>query len=470
MTTQALTYSWLVIGKQIDSSSLDWLLLLGSLFLRCLLLSRSLTSLFGFADSELPLLLLILGSLSSRSLFRLESLLLSDLLTAKGLAPLVELGRGDLCEEKLGLANLLAGLDHVTGPCVGNRDQAGAADLLQDSVVDTEADDSGATVRLVGKKLVVQLAVLYTKLDGIELVDEDLESLVDLLLVLFQALICVLGVVGHSTIKLGLGELEDSLVQVTEVLEKVVVIAVNEFLPLELRVGSFGTSREKVVSPDIGIYASFLGSVTKHANTTGLAELSTLVVELRGREDDGVESAWIVLEGVDKATTSIALITTSTEVVADATFSLDETVCKELAMVRMRTERLSSLALLNVVVLPKLLENVLHNLRLLIGWRSAEDVKVDSEPVVDPLVKGVVLGAKVGGRETFLESLGLGSGTVLVGTADVDGVEASGSAVASKHVGREDTANDVTQMGDVVDVGKGTGDKNVALALLRENG
>lgn len=155
---------------------------------------------------------------------------------------------------------------------------------------------------------------------------------------------------------------------------------------------------------------------------------------------------------------------------ADATFSLDETVCKELAMVRMRTERLSSLALLNVVVLPKLLENVLHNLRLLIGWRSAEDVKVDSEPVVDPLVKGVVLGAKVGGRETFLESLGLGSGTVLVGTADVDGVEASGSAVASKHVGREDTANDVTQMGDVVDVGKGTGDKNVALALLRENG
>jgi hypothetical protein len=121
-----------------------------------------------------------------------------------------------------------------------------------------------------------------TKLDGIELVNEDLESLVDLLLVLFQTLICVLGVVGHDTIKLGLSELEDSLVQVTEVLEKVIVIAVNEFLPLELRVGRFGTSREKVVSPDIGINASFLGSVTKHANATGLAELSTLVVEVFG--------------------------------------------------------------------------------------------------------------------------------------------------------------------------------------------
>jgi hypothetical protein len=165
-------------------------------------------------------------------------------------------------------------------------------------VVDAETDDSGATVRLVGKKLVVQLAILQklvaerrdvhdggkssTKLDSIELVDEDLEGLVNLLLVLFQALVGVLGVVGHDTIKLGLSELEDSLVQITEVFEKVVVVAVNEFLPLELRVGRFGTSREKVVSPDIGINASFLGSVTKHTNTTRLAELSTLVVEVFG--------------------------------------------------------------------------------------------------------------------------------------------------------------------------------------------
>jgi hypothetical protein len=165
----------------------------------------------------------------------------------------------------------------------------------------------------------------------------------------------------------------------------------------------------------------------------------------------------IGLKWVEKTTAGIALISTGSEIMANAAFSLDESICEELAVGRIRTKRLSSLSLLNITILPKLLENLLHNLRLLLGGCSAEDVEVNSEPIVDSLVKGVILGAKVGGRKSFLEGLCLGSSTVLVGTTNVDGVPASCSAIARKDIGGENTADDVAQMGNVVDVGKGTG-------------
>jgi len=78
-------------------------------------------------------------------------------------------------------------------------------------------------------------------------------------------------------------------------------------LPLKLRVTRLGTSGEQVVSPDVGVNASILGVVAKHTDVLGLAELSTLVVEvfcgrkmvdlgpllscaeLSSGEDDGVE-------------------------------------------------------------------------------------------------------------------------------------------------------------------------------------
>lgn len=141
------------------------------------------------------------------------------------------------------------------------------------------------------------------------------------------------------------------------------------------------------------------------------------------------------LEGIQKSTTGIALVSASTKVVTDAALSLDETISKELAVGGVGAEWLCSLALLDEAVLPEIRKDLLDNLSLLLGRCSAEDVKVDSEPVVDSLVEGVVLGAQVGGGEALLQGLGLGSGTVLVGTADVDGVVAAGSAVASKNVG-----------------------------------
>ena len=50
---------------------------------------------------------------------------------------------------------------------------------------------------------------------------------------LFKAFVGVPGVVGHDTVHLDLTKLDDSLVQVSKVLEKVVVIGIDKLLPLE---------------------------------------------------------------------------------------------------------------------------------------------------------------------------------------------------------------------------------------------
>lgn len=68
--------------------------------------------------------------------------------------------------------------------------------------------------------------------------------------------------------------------EVTKVLEKFVVVDVDELLPLELGVGDFRATREEVESPDIGVDAGVLGVVTEDTNTARLAELAVLVVEV----------------------------------------------------------------------------------------------------------------------------------------------------------------------------------------------
>lgn len=46
----------------------------------------------------------------------------------------------------------------------------------------------------------------------------------------------------------------------------------------------------------------------------------------------------------------------------------------------------------------------------------------------------------------------------------------SSFAETSKDIGRENTTNDVSQMGDVVDIGKSAGNEDIALALLGKDG
>lgn len=55
------------------------------------------------------------------------------------------------------------------------------------------------------------------------------------------------------------------------------------------------------------------------------------------------------------------------------------------------------------------------------------------------------------------------------GSADEERLVASSLAVARVHVCRQDTANDVAQMRQVVRVGQGAGDEDVALPLDGED-
>lgn len=77
-----------------------------------------------------------------------------------------------------------------------------------------------------------------------------------------------------------LAELEDSLIEIAQVLEKIIVVGINKLLPLELRIACFWSSGKQVVSPDIWLDSSVLGVVAEHTNSFRLAEFAVLVVEI----------------------------------------------------------------------------------------------------------------------------------------------------------------------------------------------
>lgn len=144
----------------------------------------------------------------------------------------------------------------------------------------------------------------------------------------------------------------------------------------------------------------------------------------------------IGLHRIEQVTAGIALVTTSTLVMAQRALSLYITISQEGLV--LGAVCLSGLALLNVAIVPQVLEDRLHDFSVLICGRATKGVKVDPEPVVDLLVNRVILGAKSRGIHTLRKRLCLCCGAVLVGTANVDGWQTSSPAEASKDVGRLD--------------------------------
>lgn len=134
------------------------------------------------------------------------------------------------------------------------------------------------------------------------------------------------------------------------------------------------------------------------------------------------------------------------------------------------TVRLFCRPLLKKVVLVQLEEDVLHNLRLLLGRSSAKVVEANLEPLVNILVLDVELVTEFLGGLARLESLGLSGSAVLVCAADVQRRPVAKLAEARVDVGTEDTADDVSKMRDVVDIGKSAGDEDVLLALDGQDG
>lgn len=153
-----------------------------------------------------------------------------------------------------------------------------------------------------------------------------------------------------------------------------------------------------------------------------------------------------------------------------------------------RTERLRGFLLLDIAVLPETPKNVLDNLCLLGSRCPAKDIKVDSEPVVDTLVNGMVLSTELRGLYAFLECLCLCGGSIFIlrqyqysasnfemgrmtnRTANKQRLVASCLAEASKSVCRQDTPHHISEMRDIIHVWQSTSDENIALTLYGENG
>jgi hypothetical protein len=98
----------------------------------------------------------------------------------------------------------------------------------------------------------------------------------------------------------------------------------------------------------------------------------------------------------------------------DAAFSLDKTVLQELGVVGNGAEGLRCLLLLDIAILPETPEDVLDDLCLLGSGCPAENIKVDSEPVVDSFVNSVVFRTELRGSYALLQCLGLRSGSIFI--------------------------------------------------------
>ena len=83
-------------------------------------------------------------------------------------------------------------------------------------------------------------------------------------------------------------------------------------------------------------------------------------------------------------------------------------------MVLYGAEGLTGLTLLDEAVVPEILEDALDDAGVVVGRRAVEEVGLDTEPVVDTAMQGVVLCAEGRGIDAFFEGLCLGGGSVLV--------------------------------------------------------
>ena len=80
-------------------------------------------------------------------------------------------------------------------------------------------------------------------------------------------------------------------------------------------------------------------------------------------------------------------------------------------------------------------------------------IKFNIEPLVDALVKGMELITDLLWSLAFLQGFHLRSGTILVGSADMDTLISPDSTVSREDVSRKNASNDVSQVRHIVHVG-----------------
>ena len=171
--------------------------------------------------------------------------------------------------------------------------------------------------------------------------------------------------------------------------------------------------------------------------------------------------------GIQEFPALVTLVTTGIMVAAQRTCAGYEAIGKEHILLHI-VELLDGLLICEFPVL-KLVEDFMSDLGLPISGSAAEVIEVAVEPVIDLLVDGVVVVTDLLGGLTLLQGLDLGGSAVLVCPADVQSVVAHQAAIACEDIGGEDTADDVSQVRDIIDIGKCRGNQDVPCPSLRQD-
>ena len=114
----------------------------------------------------------------------------------------------------------------------------------------------------------------------------------------------------------------------------------------------------------------------------------------------------------------------------------------------------------------QVIKDVLGDLSLCWSSCSSKVIEVTVEPLVDFPVDGMVVVTNLSWSLVVCTSLCLSCSTILVSATHVDTVVANQTGKSSIDISRENTANDVSKMRHIVDVGQSTGDQNITSALL----
>jgi hypothetical protein len=185
-----------------------------------------------------------------------------------------------------------------------------------------------------------------------------------------------------------------------------------------------------------------------------LADVAEVVLELGG--------------GVEGLLALIALVAAGIGEVAEGTGADDEAVGEpEIAIAAVA---LGHLLLGGLLLVVDAQEDLLGDARVPLRARPAEVVEPDVEPLVHLRVDLVVEVADFLRSFLLLHRLYFRGRTVLVRPADVEHVGALEFLKAGEDVGGEDAANDVAEVGHIVDIGEGGCDEDVVLVLARQAG
>lgn len=108
------------------------------------------------------------------------------------------------------------------------------------------------------------------------------------------------------------------------------------------------------------------------------------------------------------------------------------------------------------------------DLGLLLSRSLSKVVKTDIEPLVNISVNDAELAAQLLRGDLLLERLGFGGSTVLVGTTDEKSVVITSLSITGVGIGGKDGTDNVSEMGNIVDVRKSGGNENIPLTRDRE--